>query len=197
LLPHAPYRLLLSGHEYGNAETIDGIVDDSYNQWTTSQLFVDQALQRLVLQVGYVDQAIGELTRRLKATGLYDRALVVVAADHGASFRAGGFRRTVSPANLADIASVPLFVKYPGQQTGGEDDRDARTVDIVPTIADVLGVKIPWKGRRPFAPRDPRQRAAYCGLAEGRRRRHRHPRCRSRGRAGHCATGVGAVWDRW
>ena len=31
-LPHAPYRLLPSGHEYGNAETIDGIEDDAFDE---------------------------------------------------------------------------------------------------------------------------------------------------------------------
>jgi hypothetical protein len=144
LLPHAPYRLLPSGREYGNAENIDGIRDDSFNEWATAPLFVDQAMQRLLLQVGYVDRLIGDLTRRLKATGLYDRALIVVTADHGASFHAGGFRRTVSRDNLADIGAVPLFVKYPGQRAGIEDDRDAKIVDILPTVADVLGIRMPW-----------------------------------------------------
>lgn len=145
MLPHAPYRLLPSGREYGNAETIDGIQDDSFNEWSGSQLLADQARQRLLLQVGYTDRLIGDLVRRLKQAGLYDRALVVVTADHGASFRAGDFRRTVDPKNVGDIASVPLFVKYPGQRQGVVDERSARTVDVVPTIADVLGVEPPWK----------------------------------------------------
>ena len=36
MLPHAPYRLLPSGREYGNAETIDGIQDDAFNAWGKS-----------------------------------------------------------------------------------------------------------------------------------------------------------------
>ena len=36
--------------------------------------------------------------------GLYDRALLVVTADHGISFRAGQKRRPLSPENLQDIA---------------------------------------------------------------------------------------------
>ena len=144
MLPHAPYRLLPSGREYGNAETIDGIQDDAFNQWSNSPLLVDQARQRLLLQVGYTDRLIGELVRRLKSAGLYDRALVLVTADHGASFHAGGFRRTVSPENIGDIAPVPLFVKYPGQHEGIKDTRNAKTIDIVPTIADVLDIRLPW-----------------------------------------------------
>jgi Sulfatase len=145
LLPHAPYRLLPSGREYGNAETIEGIEDDAFDQWEKAPLLVDQALQRHLLQVAYTDRLLGSLLRRLKTAGLYDRAMIVVTADHGASFEAGDFRRTVSSRNIADIASVPLFVKYPRQRRGVEDGRDARTIDILPTIADAIGVSLPWK----------------------------------------------------
>jgi hypothetical protein len=75
---------------------------------------------------------------------MYDRSLVVVTADHGASFEPGGLMRKVVRANLADIAGVPLFVKYPGQRQGRVDPRDAKTIDILPTIADVVGVRMPW-----------------------------------------------------
>ena len=33
-LPHAPFRLLPSGREYGNAASIDGILDDAFNDWS-------------------------------------------------------------------------------------------------------------------------------------------------------------------
>jgi hypothetical protein len=81
---------------------------------------------------------------RLRESGLYDRALVVVTADHGISFRAGEKRRPLSEGNLEDIAYVPLFVKLPHQSKGRVERAPARTIDIVPTIADALGVRIPW-----------------------------------------------------
>jgi Sulfatase len=144
MLPHAPWQLLPSGHEYGNAATIDGIHDDAFNDWGRSRLAVDQALQRHLLQVGYTDRLIGLLVQRLKRAGIYDRAVVIATADHGVSFAAGGSRRFVTNANVADIASVPLFVKYPGQRRGRVDLRHAETIDILPTIADVIGVRMPW-----------------------------------------------------
>ena len=87
---------------------------------------------------------LGRLVARLRRTGLYDRALVVVTADHGISFRAGQKRRPLSDANLQDIAYVPLFVKLPHQRRGRIEGAPARTIDIVPTIADAIGVRIPW-----------------------------------------------------
>jgi hypothetical protein len=144
-VPHATWRTLPSGREYQDPTAIDGIEDDRlYNKWTTSRWLVDQSLQAHLLQVGYTDRLVGELISRLEARSLYDRALVIVTADHGASFKAGGSRRVVQRNNLADVAGVPLFVKYPGQRQGRVDGRDAKTIDIVPTIADVEGVRIPW-----------------------------------------------------
>ena len=143
LLPHGPSRFLPSGREYRPVANPDALRDEQH-RWLESPLLVDQALQHHLLQVGYVDTLVGALLRRLKAVGLYDRALVVVVADHGISFEPGGQARAVTKENIADIAGVPLFVKYPGQHRGTVDRRAAETIDVVPTIADVIGARIPW-----------------------------------------------------
>ena len=143
-LPHSPWGFLPSGREYGNTKTVEGI-DAEWARWGTSRFLVEHALQRHLLQVGYTDRLVGQLVRRLETVGLYDRALVIVTADHGVSFRQGGYMRNVSSENLADIAGVPLFVKYPGQREGRIDTRGAQTSDVLPTIADVIDVRIPWR----------------------------------------------------
>ena len=56
-----------------------------------------------------------------------DRCLLIVTADHGVSFRAGHSRRLPDAANLSDIASVPLFIKLPGQTEGRVDDRNVES----------------------------------------------------------------------
>ena len=79
-----------------------------------------QSWQRHLLQAGAADKLVGEVIDRLKETGMYRRAMVVVMADHGVSFRMGSTdRRTIVPANARDIAPIPLFVKYPKQRAGG------------------------------------------------------------------------------
>jgi hypothetical protein len=143
LQPHAPWSFLPSGQQYGFGETIDGTRDREY-VWERNPWLVTQGLQRHLLQVGYVDFLLGRLLEVLKEQGLYQRALIIVTADHGASFISGGNRRRVDPTNVADIGSVPLFVKYPQQASGVRDSRSARTIDILPTIADVVGAHLPW-----------------------------------------------------
>ena len=154
-LPHTGWEFLPSGKRYeGSSQTTPGEVGALMGDpWLKTQ-----AQQRLLLQVGYTDRALGRILRRLRATGVYDRALVVVTADHGESFLPGMPRRDVVRGNLADIAFVPLFLKLPGLHGGRVDDSFARTVDVVPTIADVLGALLPWRadGRSLVGSRPPR-----------------------------------------
>ena len=62
--------------------------------WTDNQSAVNQYWQRHLLQLGFTDRLLGRLVTRLRRAGLYDRSLLVVTADHGASFRPGDNRRS-------------------------------------------------------------------------------------------------------
>ena len=141
--PHFPWQFLPSGKRYdGNGGRIPGFEGTA---WGDDEFLVAQAQQRYLLQLGFADQLVGQLVARLRSSGLYERALFIVLADHGVSFRPGDRRRALSETNLEDIAFVPLFVKTPGQRAGGTSDAAVQTVDVLPTIADVLGVDVPWK----------------------------------------------------
>src|SRR3954454_2694205 len=93
----------------------------------------------------YVDTLVGRLLDALRAHRVYDRAVIAVTADHGASFTTGRPRRPVNAANAGEIAPVPFFVKLPGQKDGRVDDRAVRTIDVLPTIAKAAGVRLPWR----------------------------------------------------
>jgi arylsulfatase A-like enzyme len=92
---------------------------------------------------GAVDELVGELTAQLKRTGVFDRALIVVTADHGVSFLAGDSRRNVDASNIGEIAGVPLLIKAPGQRHGRIVDSAATTEDILATIGTALGAR--WR----------------------------------------------------
>jgi Sulfatase len=141
LLPHYPWRFLPSGKQYGNSLGMEGLDND---RWVDDPWVVEQGWQRHLFQVGFTDGLIGELIAQLKRERIWNDALVIVTADHGCSFIPGEHRRGITPGNIQDIASVPLFVKYPRQTSGKIDDRYARTIDVVPTIADVLGIRLPY-----------------------------------------------------
>lgn len=142
--PHGPWSYFPSGTQSSLGPTPVPGRDPGENRWE-GRFVTLQAYQRHLLQVGYVDRLIGDLLERLQDTGMYDRSLVVVTADHGMSFREGVSGRIASRANLEDVAFVPLFVKQPGQERGEVVDHHVETIDVLPTIAEVLGFRIPWR----------------------------------------------------
>jgi hypothetical protein len=150
LLPHSPFRFLPSGKRYCTDTGLEAL--SLHSVWPDEEEPVHQAYQRHLLQVCYVDGLLGRLIERLKAVGLYDRALLIVTADHGISFLPGQPYRLVTSANCADIMRVPLFIKKPGQDAAVVSDRNVQTIDILPSIADVLGASLPWpvNGRSVF-----------------------------------------------
>jgi arylsulfatase A-like enzyme len=105
-----------------------------------------QEYQRHLLQVGYIDYLIGELVTHLKNEGLYDTAMIVITADHGASYTPGTSLRSYQPRNAAEIMRVPLIVKFPArlQVPPRVSDENAEAVDVLPTIADALDIVVPW-----------------------------------------------------
>lgn len=137
-LPHLPWHYLPDGRQY-TAPTAPGLDE---GQWVGPQWLADQSWQRHLVQTQFADTLLGRLMDRLKAAGLYDRALIVVAADHGVSFRAGDRRRRPTPTNVHDVANVPLLIKTPGQRSGRVVDTAVRTIDVLPTIARELGLRL-------------------------------------------------------
>jgi hypothetical protein len=144
LLPHEPWVYLPSGRLSGPNGRIGVPGVNEPGGWHIPRL-TDYNHLRHLLQVGATDHELGRLMRRMRRTGLLDRALLIVVADHGYSFELNvKSRRQVTESNIDEIAPVPLFVKAPGQTTGLIDDSVARNVDVLPTIADLLNVSIPW-----------------------------------------------------
>ncbi len=141
LFPHTPYDRLPSGKIFTTDRHLEGLASQ---QWTEEERPVIQAHQRYLLQVRYVDNLIGELIERLKAADLYERSLVIVTSDHGVSFRPGDARRKVTATNYCDIIGVPLLIKAPYQAQALVKDTNVETIDILPTIADILDFELAW-----------------------------------------------------
>lgn len=149
LFPHQPYRFLSSGKKYdlnGRFDSI-GLNENSPKggTWEKGKWLIKIQYQKLLHQVGYTDYLLGQLLDRLEANNLLDSALFILAADHGVNIKEGGFRRQLEDKSVTDIASVPLFIKLPGQEKGAVSNLPATLLDIFPTLADVLGVQVPWE----------------------------------------------------
>ena len=141
LLPHEPFIHLPSGQVATTFRHLPGLSIDE--DWTKDETIVAANYQRHLLQVGAADGFLGRLLDRLRKTGLFDEALIVITADHGASFRPGRNYKRPTRWNFPDIMSVPFLLKLPHQRGGRVVDRPVETVDILPTIAEALQIPRP------------------------------------------------------
>ncbi|MFK7974540.1 MAG: sulfatase-like hydrolase/transferase [Halioglobus sp.] len=146
LLPHLPWVFLPNGNQYQlEAKGLYGVPGVTKEHWGDNTWAVEQGQQRHVLQLGYVDTLLGKMLDRLETLGLYEEALIVVTADHGVSFRVNDARRPLTNTNAADIMRIPLLIKAPRQKQGQTITAPVESVDILPTIADILNLPLAWK----------------------------------------------------
>ena len=161
MLPHTPHILLPGGQLNGTQSQADALdvpralPGRHKDAWSEDGWSVAQSYQRHLLQLGFADRVLGELLAHMKATGLYDRATIVVLSDHGSTFRPGLPRRDYTDRSAAEVMRVPLLIKFadgvstaalPTFEAGGArvSDVNAQTVDVAPTVAHAAGVRLPW-----------------------------------------------------
>lgn len=142
MLPHVPYQFSPSGKLFTGREFLRACVND---YWQDDPWGRAQGYQQFLFQAGATDRGLGRLISHLKNINLFDKSLLIITADHGASFDAFDHRRGEAerPNFFEDIMSIPLFIKLPFQTLGEINDRNVESIDIFPTIADVL--KLPLK----------------------------------------------------
>ena len=138
-LPHMPYAYFPDGRRYYRHRLIEGLGKRGpLDLWGKNKVLLWEAEQRFRLQLGYIDNIIGRLVEQLKQAAMFDQTLLIVTSDHGVAIFPDEFRRGVRESNLFDIASVPLLIKLPGQQQGRVYKSTGRTVDILPSLVDVI-----------------------------------------------------------
>jgi Sulfatase len=150
VLPHHPYRFTPWGEgrlpatrlpdEVSSGRNKLPATDDPAYDFMFRQLYPLQAMQ-----IGAVDRLLGEMMDHLEAVGVWDQSLVVVMSDHGIDMTAPGFTRSVDETNADEIFRMPLFIKAPGQTEGRIDDAPASTVDVLPSIIDLLDIDTDWE----------------------------------------------------
>jgi hypothetical protein len=140
LLPHQPWIFWPDGSSYETTYERD---------WVSTETAWESRVkeQRHILQVQYLDRLLGKMIDTLVERGLFDQSLVVVSADHGASFDPNTHRRSAvgDYANGTDLMRVPLFVHLPGQTDGAIDDNNVENVDFLPILNEQLDLGVPWE----------------------------------------------------
>lgn len=106
----------------------------------------ENALETLALyrgQIRYADRQLGIFLNRLRQSPAWDRAVVVVTADHGACWNPG-CRQRYRPFKAVEpsLARVPMMIRSP-RLAPRVLDVDYQHVDFLPTVLDALGLRTP------------------------------------------------------
>ncbi len=99
-------------------------------------------------EVSYQDEHIGRLLDSLRERQILQEALVIVTADHGETFWEHGDFWNHGLWVYDTTVRVPLLVRIPGVSSARQIDQPVATVDVVPTVRELLGLSSrPMDGR--------------------------------------------------
>ena len=94
-------------------------------------------------EVAHADAIVGELLAHLRATGIYDRAMIILTSDHGEGLYDHGEDQH-GILLYREVLQVPLLVKLPQNARAGETVKaPAALIDLFPTIANAAGAQAP------------------------------------------------------
>ncbi len=93
-------------------------------------------------EIAYADASFGTLLDEIEALGALDSTVVIVTADHGEGL-GEHLEATHSMLLYNSTLHVPLIVRVPGVAGGTVVDQRVGTVDLLPTVLDLLGIDRP------------------------------------------------------
>lgn len=134
------YRSLVRANWAENKEL--GSDDNSAQQDEVLQTLGRQVDNLRVLYDAAVrlgDQRLDQVVKRLRADGVFDNSVFILIADHGEEMSEHG-AYLHSQSVYQELAHVPLMIRFPGGQFGGQRfSENVTLIDLLPTIADFLG----------------------------------------------------------
>lgn len=107
------------------------------------QDFTDEQIKRAKRayygSVSYVDDCIGKLLATLDEAGLAENTIVIFSGDHGDMLGERGLWYKMS--YFESSVRVPLLINYPKWFAPHRVSQNVSTLDLLPTICDLIGSK--------------------------------------------------------
>jgi lipoteichoic acid synthase len=125
-------------------------VPEAQRKLKLTQEFVGTTAGDYLVEQEYADRALGTFIEGLKRDGLWDTSIVVLYGDHfglkdvaASGKEADALRGLLGrPYTSMDRMNIPLVIHVPGQTQGHVVTEPVGQVDIMPTIADPLGMDL-------------------------------------------------------
>ncbi len=104
------------------------------------------ALEHLVAlyddEIAYFDESFRQLMATWERSGLADRTLIVLLADHGEAFLEKGYAKHCNSVYDSEIRT-PLLIRPPGGTAGRRIGSAVANLDVAPTVLAAAGLPIP------------------------------------------------------
>lgn len=100
--------------------------------------------------INYEDKCLGEFIEQLKERGVYDDSLLVIYGDHSgvpkheADELMDFLGLEYSEVQWVKLQKVPCIIHYPGLKNGEVVSTTAGCIDILPTIANLMDLEVPY-----------------------------------------------------
>ncbi len=139
-IPPAPYDTLFDPG-YNGPITGRGIGDNPNIKPGMPPEDVRHLLALYDGEIAWADKHLGLILKAVKDYGLDRKTIIVVTADHGEGFFEHG--QIVHGYGLGDeLLHIPLIIKTPAPETFLSPETTVSSVDIYPTILDLLGLPL-------------------------------------------------------
>ncbi len=140
------YRFVDKGYDKrytGSAKEQEGLREEGLARGSLSmrpedvrfwQAVYDEKIQRM-------DEIFKKFLTEFEKLGLIERTIFVLTSDHGTEFyEHGRFDHGFSLYN--ELIQVPLVIKFPGHMSGKTIDDQVSSLDVMPTILDLLNLRV-------------------------------------------------------
>jgi choline-sulfatase len=121
-----------------HSKRLQHVVDLKDYEFTPEQ--IKRARRAYYGAVSYVDDNIGKLLATLKKCGLSDNTIVIFSGDHGDMLGERGLWYKMS--YFESSVRVPMLVSYPSQWHPHRVPQNVSTLDILPTLVDIVGGRL-------------------------------------------------------
>lgn len=146
--PHEPYRPSARFSERfrdgwnPKPKPVHRLVDPNFLR---PESHLERARRRCDQYIADLDAEFGRLMEILEGQGVLDHSYVIITSDHG-HFIERGMDSHLTPLLYDPVVRVPLLISAPGQSSRLDVHAPTSSVDVLPTLAQLMGREVPlWR----------------------------------------------------
>ncbi len=155
-IPHDPYLVPAPYYEMFPPDEIklpanaEFLLDQFKHQWSRAvvtnmrgpdgkEIGLREYLRIYYGNVKFLDDQVGRIFQALELAGEIDHTIIVFLSDHGDMAGGHGMAWKETSSFYEEVATIPLMIRYPKMLPPHVNKTPASTVDVFPTLFDMLG----------------------------------------------------------